>query len=81
MWIVSHEDLRAGPIQRFELLPNPAKRGSAEYRRWTNGGRKVEATDQFRHPRWRSIGYDEFRADAAAAAVWRDWGQTLAPAT
>jgi len=42
MWIVRHEALRAGPVQRFELLPNPARRRLAEYRRWTNGGRKVD---------------------------------------
>ncbi len=81
MWIVCHEALLAGPVQRFELLPNPARRGLAEYRRWTNGGRKVEPTDQFRPPRWRFIGYEEFRADSAATAIRCDWGRTLAPAT
>jgi hypothetical protein len=30
---------------------------------------------------WRSIGYEEFRDDAAATAIRCDWGQTLAPAT
>jgi len=139
-----------GPYKRFELLPNPARRRLAEYRRWTNGGRKVEPTDHFWPPRWRSIrheesqsqlapgtrrgpdgprdrgphrkiarqaaqpiseggtatigrwngdgrkvepterfrpphwrfiGHEEFRADAAAAAIRCDWGQTLAPST
>jgi hypothetical protein len=31
-----------------------------DLRRWTNGGRKVEPTDQFGPPRWRSIGMRNF---------------------
>ena len=35
-----------------------------EYRRWTEGDRKVEPTDQFRPPHWRSIGYEHVHMDA-----------------
>ena len=34
--------------------------GAATVGRWTNGGRKVEATDQFPAPRWRSIRHEKF---------------------
>jgi len=77
MWIVCHEALRAGPVERSWLLPNPVRRRLAEYRRWTNGGRKVGPTDQFRPPHWRSIGYAESHAvtrgcaDAARPAPGR----------
>ncbi len=79
MWIVCHEALRAGPVQCFELLPNPARRRLAEYRRWTNGGRKVEPTDQFCPPHWRSIGYEHCSDETVVAVISPDWGRTLAP--
>jgi hypothetical protein len=72
--------LRAGPSSARGSCQTLSLRRRAEYRRWTNGGRKVEPTDHFRPPRWRSIGYEEFRDDAAATAIRCDWGQTLAPA-
>jgi hypothetical protein len=79
MWIVCHEALRAGSEQRFEFLPNAARRRLAEYRRWTNGGRKVEHTDQFRPPHWRSIGYEHCNDATVVAVISPDWGRTLAP--
>jgi hypothetical protein len=69
----------AGAVQRFELLPNPARRRLAEYRRWTNGGRKVEPTDQFWSPHWRSIGYEHCSDETVVAVITPDWGRTLAP--
>src|SRR5713226_6935336 len=79
MWIVCHEALRAGPLQRFEVLPNPARWRLAEYRRWTNGGRKVEPTDQFWPPHWRSIGYEHCSDETVVAGISPDWGRTPAP--
>ena len=76
---VCHEPLRAGPLQRFELLPNRARRRLAEYRRWTNGGRKVEPTDQFWPPHWRSIGYEHCNDETVVAVISPDRGRTLAP--
>ena len=79
MWIVCHEALRAGLVERSWLLPNPVQRRLAEYRRWTNGGRKVEPTDQFWPPHWRSIGYEHCSDETVVAVISPDWGRTLAP--
>ena len=79
MWIVCHEALRAGPVQGLDLLPNAARRRLAEYRRWTNGGRKVEPTDQFWPRHWRSIGYEHCNDETVVAVISPDRGRSLAP--
>ena len=42
-------------LLRVQHAPRPCR---CEYRRWTEGDRKVEPTDRFRPPHWRSIGYE-----------------------
>src|SRR5258708_40309850 len=37
MWIGGHDALLAGPLHRFYVLPNPARRRLTNYRRWPNG--------------------------------------------
>src|SRR5258708_3043388 len=79
MSIVCHEPLGPGRGQGLDLLPNAARRRLAEYRRWTNGGRKVEPTDQFWPRHWRSIGYEHCNDETVVAVISPDRGRTLAP--
>ena len=44
--------------RKFASGSNAPSAISIEHRRWTEGDRKVEPTDRFRPPHWRSIGYE-----------------------